>query len=202
MQHTPTGRFPRSFVWHVGVDRNVLCRSWDRFEAAFVVVGVVAGCAALALAAWVGARSHDSGMRTAAEQAATRHQVPAVLVRDAPISVERSEAVATSRVRVQARWQLPGGEPRVGPVAAPPGTPAGAAVPLWVDSSGAPTVRPMSTGQALWEAVFAGVYTALASLVVLVGGFRLLRWRLDRARLSWWGREWARVEPRWTHRRA
>jgi hypothetical protein len=199
MQRGRTRRVLESFARRLVAGRNPLCRSWDRIEAVLLAVVVVAALATVPFAVWVGGTVYDSGQHTVTEQVATRHQVAAVLLQDAPSGTEGENAVAT--VSVPGRWQLPDGTERVGQVSAKPGTPAGTAVPTWIDGSGLPTAAPMTGEQVTWRAVSTGLATITGALLALAVAFRLVRWRLDRARWSWWEQEWERIEPRWTRRK-
>jgi hypothetical protein len=182
------------------VGHNALLRRWDRLEGLVVAIVLVAACAAMPLAVWIGAATYHARLGTAVQEMATRHQVEAVLLTDAPIGLERSGPATDTGTRVPGRWSLANGEQRVGPVPARPGARAGTATPVWIDSSGASVTRPLTPRQAFWDGIFAGCYAAIAAMTILVAAWRLARWRIDRARLAWWGREWARVEPEWTHR--
>jgi hypothetical protein len=199
MQCGRTRRVLESFARRLVVGGNPLCRSWDRIEAVLLAVVVAAALATVPFAVWVGDTVYGSGMHTVAEQVATRHQAVAVLLQDAPSGTEGESGVAT--VSVPGRWQLPDGTERVGQVTAKPGTPAGTAVLTWIDRSGSPTAAPMTQELVTWRAVSAGLGTITGALLALAVAFRLVRWRLDRARWSWWDQEWERIEPRWTRRR-
>jgi hypothetical protein len=199
MQRGRTRRVLESFARRLIVRGNPLCRSWDRIEAVLLAVVAVAALATVPVAVWFGDTVYESGLHTVAQQVATRHQVAAVLLQDAPYGIEGENGVAT--VSVPGRWQLPDGTERVGEVSAKPGTPAGTAVQTWIDRSGSPTAAPMTGEQATWRAVSAGLATITGALLALTVAFRLVRWRLDRARWSWWDREWERIEPRWTRRK-
>jgi hypothetical protein len=201
VQHTRTNRSVRPFAWQAGLGRSELVRCWDRVEAVLVAVVLMAVCAALPLAGWIGESTHQSRLHTAAAEAASRHQAQAVLLADAPVPASQTDADAGAPVFVQAQWPLANGERRVGLVKAAPGSRAGTTTPIWVDASGGLVSRPLTAWRALWDGVFTGCYAALGAMVTLTVAWRLARWRLDRARLSCWEREWARVEPEWTRRR-
>ncbi|GDY33798.1 Rv1733c family protein [Gandjariella thermophila] len=201
MQHIRTLRHSGCFAWHVGVDANPLCRRWDRIEAVVVAVLIVVACAMIPVAWWVGHAVYDAGVRTAATQTATRIPTTATLTQPAPTAAGGQDPGTRTKVPAVGQWRLPNGAQRVGTVAADVGAPAGTAISIWIDASGAPAPAPMSRDQIIMQAGLGVCYTALATLVLLAAAFRLVRWRLDRARFLAWEREWAYVEPRWMRRR-
>ena len=100
-------------------DRNPLRRAADRAEFAVVALLLVAFLAgvpltALAAAHWAAA----SGLRAERAQARS-HQVPAVLLHDAPTPAG-SLSFPVPWTQVLARWASPAG-PRTGKIEAPPG---------------------------------------------------------------------------------
>jgi hypothetical protein len=127
------------------------------------------------------------------------HQVPAVLMQDAP---EPAHALSQASLEplVRARWTVPGGAPREGQVYAPGGARSGTTVMVRTDRPGrlepAPPQRADVTAQ---EALAALTAAALAAAAMVVTGF--LAWLvLDRRRLAAWEAEWSRTGPQWTGR--
>jgi hypothetical protein len=143
----------------------------------------------------------------AAEQAAERTHVDAVLLEDAP---EAPRATGTgggggggeARVIVPARavWPVQGGAERQGVVLVRPGTAAGTTVPVWVDRDGHMSLAPMDRGRIDSSAMTIG---AVFLLEVPLGAWTLyaiLCAALDAHRGRRWAQGWAAVEPDWVTR--
>jgi hypothetical protein len=176
-------------------DRNPLRRATDRVEAIIVGVLVVAFLAGAPLAAVAAGHAvYSVGSRTAHVQQATWRQVPAVLVATAPAAGYRQ-----SQVTVRASWTAPDGTRHAGAILAPPGTRAGRAVMVWVDTAGRLTGHPpLRLSQVRGQVVLATVLTALAvSLILLCTGL-LAHAMLGRRRLAAWDVDWQVTEPQWT----
>jgi hypothetical protein len=97
---------------------------------------------------------------------------------------------------VLAKWQTPTGE-QTGRVPANAGMVAGDHVRAWLDENGRPAVAPAKSEDAVVGAALVtitGWLTAASLLCLVHSGVKRL---LDRRRYRAWGREWARVEPRW-----
>lgn len=139
--------------------------------------------------------------QVAATEAAERAQIPAVLLTDAPEAPARgtdyTDAVPVS-VPVRATWSPSAGGSREGFVMAPPGSPAGTAVRVWVDQNGELTAPPLDPGSIPNSAVAVGALPLVgvpAATALLYGLFcAALNAHRDRR----WGRDWATVEPVWT----
>ncbi|WP_409332740.1 Rv1733c family protein [Trujillonella humicola] len=173
-------------------------RRCDRVEALSRAAAVVLVLLSLPVALAVGTVTAADLRDRAAEQTATRVQVPAVLTEDA----EEDAGSAASRVPTDATWQGPDGAERRGAVPATVGARAGESVRIWVGPDGEVTRRPLSPGMATTEGVLAGVLVALLSATVVVSLHVAVCWELDRRRDRRWTAEWARVEPLWAGRAA
>jgi len=200
-RHAGRARTPiRGLIRWLGVDRNPLRRPADRFESAVRILLVLAFLGAgPVLAASVGARVGALGDRQARAERAWR-PATAVLLRPAPQPYYPYDG--SSAFLVPARWRLPSGAERTGLVAAPPGSPAGLRMPVWVDRAGRLTGHaPVTPALVTVRVVVAGAVTLAGFAVVLLLVASLVRWWLDRRRMSLWALEWALVGPRWTSRR-
>ncbi|HZC27802.1 MAG TPA: hypothetical protein VE287_12315, partial [Actinopolymorphaceae bacterium] len=100
----------------------------------------------------------------------------------------------------KARWQEPAGTFHEGKVPARAGTPEGSSVRIWVDASGAATKPPLRESQVSDKAVATGLTTWMAMELGVAITYILLRWLVERRRLSSWDAEWERVAPRWTRK--
>jgi hypothetical protein len=144
MRHDPlprvTGRCWRlRGLWP---DRNPLRRAVDRVEAvlmAGLVAAFLIGAPLVAVAA--GQWSYAVGLRVERAQQSAWHQVPAVLLADAP-----SRGYAGYTPQVRARWTARNGTQRSGDVDAPAGARAGRTVLVWADASGRLTGPPLRHG--------------------------------------------------------
>jgi hypothetical protein len=178
----------------LGLDRNPLRRASDRAEAwirAGLVVAFLIGApiAAVAVGLWT-AHAADAGTN------ARPHAVHAVLIQPATAPKGRAMAVHSTRVLVRATWKNSDNSTRTGEVPAPPGSAAGAAVTVWLDTAGHVTGPPPNdspTGPVV-TAIMALATMTLALLIAL----RLIRQFLDWRRLADWEAAWRAIGPRWT----
>ena len=183
----------------LGLDGNPLRRRIDKIAAclaALLMAVFLTGAPMLSVAA---ARWAGHAAATAQRAARSWHQVPAVLLRDAPLP-PLGGAFGTSWVPVPARWTAPDGQERAGRIPVSSRLAAGRTVRLWVDTAGSPTGPPPRYGAlAACEALVAVLATAMLG-AVLWGLAGLGRWMLDRRRLADWEAAWAAVGPQWTWR--
>ncbi|MEV5431629.1 hypothetical protein [Streptomyces sp. NPDC052701] len=183
--------------------RSPLRRRSDVVEAwtvlAVAVLLLVGAPLAGAAAAWW---AQGEARATAAEQRAERHRVRAEVVGGDSGTPPSMQADGRHAYRAAVRWTEPGGAERTAVARVPAGTRQGDVVDVWFDSRGR-GVPPPVDGSAVWQhTVTVGVCVAVgATAVVLLGHAAVRRVALSR-RLAEWEREWARTEPRWSHRRA
>ncbi|MGD0705424.1 MAG: hypothetical protein ABSA02_36750 [Trebonia sp.] len=154
---------------------------------------VGAPLAALASGTW----AHTATQRAELTQAASRHQVRAVVLTAAAAQMIGSWDQASV---VQARWTAPDGAVVQGQIPVPVGTRAGATVPVWTTRGGQLTSHPMSESQvaSLTELGQLTGAAAVALLLTLVG--LLARRSLDKRRMAGWDADWQATGPRWTTR--
>ncbi|WP_158712258.1 hypothetical protein [Streptomyces sp. NRRL F-5135] len=171
-------------------------RIWvDLLIAAALVIGVPA-------AGWAaGAATYDHYQAVARSRSADRHQVTAVLTGDAGGSAPiAGPGVALAGAPV--RWTAADGTHH-GTAAVAAGLRKGRQVRIWVDDRTEKVVTPPSSpGPAvtLFSGVATGV-TAAGGAVGLAACVRAaVRRSLDHRDCARWEKEWARVEPHWTHR--
>lgn len=143
--------------------------------------------------------AHGVAQRVQHAQEAAWHQVPAVLSSAAlrPTAAGYPGPVLSP---ARAKWTAPDGEQRSGVITAPPGTPAGHKVMVWVDSAGRLTGPPLRDHQVGEQAALAGVVAStLLGLVLLCAGM-FARRVLDTRRMAAWDAEWRVTGPRWRSR--
>jgi hypothetical protein len=136
-------------------------------------------------------------------EAADRSRVSAVLLVDAPALVSTSGAYSSAtvvRVHVRAVWPAPDGTSREGDVLAAPLTPAGTAVPVWVDRAGRVVRAPLDPSGIGTSANLTGVLVLLGLPLTCWALYAFLCFVLDERRDRRWERNWAAVEPEWTSR--
>lgn len=178
-------------------DRNPLRRASDRLETALLALLVVAFLAAapftaLAAGGWAYARGHQAQLT----EEASWHQVRARVL---TLSSQAGSAYADAP-QAKARWTAPDGKVVTGEIAVPPGTTAGATVPLWVTSDGQLTDAPLQNAQVTDQAYLAAAFSVI-TLGTLLGFTGLLARRaLDKHRMAAWDAEWRAAGPSWTTR--
>jgi hypothetical protein len=179
-------------------DRNPLRRAADRAEFAIAALLLVAFLAGVPLTALTAARwAAASGLRAERAQAGW-HQVPAVLLHDAP-TPPGGLSFPVPWPQVLARWASTAG-PRTGKIDAPPGAKAGSTVMVWIDRPGRLTGAPVAAaglaGRVLLAAMAAPVALSVMLLVLWAYAGIFLDWR----RMAAWDADWAVTEPQWTGR--
>lgn len=182
--------------------RNDLMRRVDWIEAALLVATVIVGLILLPVALVIGSETYAAQSSLVDEQARTRHEAVAVLLADAQkvtVSIG-GEVASNSTVPVRAQWQAPDGETRVGLVTATAGTPTGTKVRIWLDPNGNPVDQPLTSADATASAVTLALVSWVSAVGLLVGLFCIAHAGLNRSRSLAWQREWAQVEPSWSHR--
>jgi hypothetical protein len=191
---TLTGRFIRGRRF----DGNPLRRAADRAETVvlallFVAFLVGAPLAALASGAW----AHTTAQRAEVAQAASRHQVTAIVLTTPALPTVGSWGQDSS---AKARWTAPDGTVVTGEVPVLVGTTAGATVPVWTTRNGQLTSHPLGDSQvaSLTELGEITGAAAVALLLALVGV--VARRSLDKRRMAAWDADWQSTGPRWTTR--
>ena len=181
----------------LGLDGNPLRRRIDRLAAglaALLMAVFLIGAPMLSVAA---ARWAGHAAATAQRAARSWRQVPAVLLRGAPLPAVGS---AFGSSWVTARWTAPDGHERAGRILVGTGLAAGRTVRLWVDAAGSPTGPPPRYGAPVASEAHAAVLATVALGGVLWWLVGAVRRALDRRRLAAWEAAWAVVGPRWTKR--
>lgn len=179
-------------------DHNPLRRAADRAEFAVAVLLLVAFLAGAPLTALAAARwAVSSGAHTEQVEAGW-HQVPAVLLHDAPRPAG-SLFFPVPGPQVLARWAGPAG-PRTGKVYARPDVGAGSIVMVWIDRSGRLTGPPVLAATVAGQELLAAVSAPAALTMVLLAAWVCAVLILDRRRMAAWDADWSVTEPQWTGR--
>jgi hypothetical protein len=172
----------------------------DRIEALVVLAVVVSACFAVPAAAQAGTLVLDAGVRTAQEQAQTRHSVEAVALEDSASLL----ADVDSPAYVRAQWRE-GTRLRTEHVVSPVAVGTGQPLTIWLDDADNVVAAPLTADDADLSAVLAGatawVTIVACSALVAFGARRAL----DRSRGRAWERELnllAHYDDGWSNRPA
>ncbi len=194
----PTG--PAALLRRWWPDSNPLRRTADKVEAVVIMVLLVLFLAGAPLAALAVGHGVSASSTRAERAQAGWHQVPAVLLRTAPVQGQaRGQAAMESRVPV--RWTAPGGVSRTGQAYAPSGTAAGSSVPVWTDGSGRQTGVPVRSTDAATLAVLVASLAVVAVAILACLAWLFAHRVLDRRRLAGWDAGWSDTGPQWSGRR-
>jgi hypothetical protein len=173
-----------------------MARRSDRVESTAAACLLALFLVSLPLAAWAGQSMYAGDAAHARSVRANGHYANAVLLQNAPSAAGTDGT--TGDAWAKARWSSAGGQIHVDQVQATPGARAGSLVPVWVDKRGRQTDPPASAATIAANATAFGLTIAIGSGCVLEAVRRMIRWRLNRARLMDWEDEWRLVGPRWT----
>jgi hypothetical protein len=177
------------------LDRNPLRRGTDRLETC-LLVGLFAVMAVVTpfAARLAGHASYAAALQTRQEQLADRHQVQAVLTKNAD-SV--SGYSITGYVLTPAAWTSVTGAPRSGEVPAEPGSLKGTSISVWTDRNGYLDTPPPAASEAASQADAAIVGVIVAGGVVFITGAAAIRLLLNRRRMAAWDADWVATAPTW-----
>ncbi|MEU6148103.1 hypothetical protein ABZ848_48185 [Streptomyces sp. NPDC047081] len=180
-------------VWLWRWRRNPLRRRGDVVDAWIVLAAwLIALCGGLftGLAAGVAA---DHGLQ---RHRTERHLVSAVLAENAPGRTSAS-ALDNNHVWATVRWTAPDGSTRSGQAKVRPDAKQGTPATVWVDRHDRLASKPLTPGEASFQAAWTGVLVGLGAVGALLGGAQLLRLHLARRQARQWDEEWARVDTPW-----
>jgi hypothetical protein len=178
---TFTVRLPRWPILLRLLGRDPLVRTTDRIEALVFVLAVVVSLLAAPIAATVGTAVYDSSRHIYAEQAHTRHPVPAT-VTDVPAS---QQIARTDTTTVSAQW-ITGGAEHTGTVKAQSTTKTGDTIEIWVDNTGAQVPAPTPTTRAAAEAAVGALVMWICVSAIAATLFTGTRAVCDRIRFTRW----------------
>jgi hypothetical protein len=170
-----------------GTDRAEDVVAWVLTAAALVLI-VVAGVTGIAV--------HGQEAERVLLESASRTQVRAVLLEDAPVvSGEYRDRGIT--VRAEAGWTNRDGTQRTGEVIVRRSASAGETVDVWEDRSGAIVPAPTRSANAVVAGVLAALGVLLAGGTILAAAWYAIRILIAAGNSRRWEREWARVGPVW-----
>ena len=177
--------FARRVRWYLrALGFNPLIRASDRLEALAALAVLVTALFAVPAAARAGDLIYDADMRTANEQALTRHAVEAVAVDGSA----RMPVDFDSPAYVRAQWRE-GTHLRTEQVITPATVKPGEALKIWLDDSGKVVAAPLTPDDAKLSATVAAGSAWIALVVCsAILAFGVRRW-LDRLRDRAWERE-------------
>ncbi|MEU8677742.1 hypothetical protein [Streptomyces sp. NPDC048560] len=186
-------------VWRRQWRDHPLRRRVDLLEAwAFLVLSalLVLGAPAAGAAAARAVYAHD--LAVAADQEASRRQVPAVVVRRVlPADFSLGETGHGETVRALVRWTALEGDPDRGTALVPAGLERGDRTTVWLDRRGHVTAPPLSHEHVVAGAFTVGAFTAAAGAGAAAATGLVVRRVAGRYRITEWEREWQRVGPSW-----
>lgn len=175
-----------------------LVRAVDRLEALAVLGVLVAALVAIPVAVSAGTVVHDAGVRTAEQQAQSRHSVQALVVSGVGAPTELD-----TPAYVRAQWRE-GTQMRTESVVSPATIRPGDHLTVWLDESGKVVPAPLRADDAALTATVAAVSFWIS--IVMCGALvaHLIRRGLDRSRHRAWDRELlllAHNDDGWANRR-
>jgi hypothetical protein len=177
--------FAQRFRWHLhALGFNPLVRASDRLEALAALAVLVAALFGVPVATQAGTLIYDAGVRTANQQAHSRHPVEAVAL-NGSVSMP---AELSGPAYVRAQWRT-GTQLRTEPIITPDTVHAGEPLTIWLDDTGKVVAAPLTTDDARLSAVSAAgtVWVTIVACSALAAF--VIRRGLDRSRDSAWERE-------------
>jgi hypothetical protein len=181
-------------------DRNPLRRRSDRVET-YLLAGlfVVAAAGAPFAAQAASHAAYAAALRAERTQAATSHQVRAVLTEAAGTSL--SPYTVVSYVPARATWTSVTGVTHSGQVMAPAASPRGTAVTVWTDAAGNLTSPPLLPSQVTGQADLAAVGAVAGVGLLYLSGIAIIRRVLYRRRMTAWAADWEVTARAWNRQR-
>jgi hypothetical protein len=165
-----------------------------------VVVPVMAALLALI----TGVQVYFTQLAEGRWEASIRHRTSAVLLADGDKGpgADKAAAVVLARVPGPIAWTAPDGTRRTGTTLVRRDGKAGSTVTVWTDRSGALTMAPADGSDALVAATLAGTAVLVALCAGALCGRSARRYWTARRAAAHIDRDWARLAPLWSDRRA
>ncbi|MBB5978415.1 Rv1733c family protein [Kribbella solani] len=175
--------------------KNPLRRWSDHAETVLLWCALVLALLMIPAAAAIGTGVSHSLEASAARQRAVLHEVQGRTVVGTEGTLPSAPGSPLSLTQVS--YVDPQGTEHEVLASVVTGTPAGATVPVWLDSSGHPVTAPRSESDNRAFGGTAGFFVVFGSWLLLWGLFRLACVPLNRRRLQDWDTEWREIAPRW-----
>lgn len=192
------GSWPLRTIRGARLDRNPLRRGIDRLETCLLVGLFVALATVTPFAARLaGHASYLTALHTRQEQLAVRHQVQAVLTKDAG---QVSGYSLNAYVLTQATW-VSAGVRRSGQVPAAPGSRSGTSVTVWTDDSGYLDSPPLAISEVVSQADAAATAVVVGAGVCYIAGVAAIRLVLNHRRMAAWDADWVTTAQAWNRQR-
>ncbi|MEV5987749.1 hypothetical protein AB0L85_22500 [Streptomyces sp. NPDC052051] len=178
--------------------RNPLRRRSDVIEAWTALILALLLCVGAPLAGVVaGLWAYGTVHATQVTQRAQRHEVPAVLVEDAPAAAPSTQNGNQPLYRVKVHWTDPGKGTRTAYAQVPAGSRQGERTEVWLDARGHGVAPPVSDAAVWQHSVSAGVWAAGGVAGTVLLSRAVIRRVAERHRMAEWEAEWARTGPEW-----
>ncbi|MGW5718532.1 Rv1733c family protein [Amycolatopsis sp. NPDC003865] len=175
--------------------RGSPARPSDRLQARLLGLVILLSLVAAAGAVLLGIGVYAVEAAKSREQTATRYTVAATLLTDGPLPAAAGRGgTPFDSGPARATWWTRDGQQRVGDVDAPAGAAAGRRIDIWLDRTGTPSERPLTAAAAVVGGPLAALTFWAAVTSVLVGGYRVVVFVLDRHRFAQWQREWTALQ--------
>ncbi|MFE9775129.1 hypothetical protein ACFYOV_26335 [Streptomyces sp. NPDC005931] len=181
--------------------RSPLRRRSDVVEAwTVLVVAVLLSVGAPLVGAFAAWWAYDEARAAMVRQRAERHQVRAEVLGPSPRAPSPARVGGQHAYRATVRWTEWGEGPRTSDAYVPVDARPGDAVEVWFDARERSVPPPVDSESVRQHSLGVGACAAgcAAGAVLLAHG--VVRQAALRRRLAEWEREWARTEPRWSHR--
>jgi hypothetical protein len=180
-----------------GLVRSPLCRTTDRIEAAVTAVLAILALLVVPLAIIIAMGSYHHELAEAGARGAQPTTVTAVLLTDPELQhATSSERGLSAEITAPARWVLSGGQRHSAPLRVSADRHAGDRVQIWIDRYGNPTDPPPTPA----VMIIIGFDLMLGGWVLLGALWWAVCRVLGQINAAWWDVQWARTEPRWSHR--
>jgi hypothetical protein len=179
-------------------DSNPLRRPCDRAQAV-ILTGLLITFLILApaLALFAARLACSAALHSQRAQLSTRHQVPAVLLTNAP-AASYSGYGTLQLPEVRATWIAPGGQRRSGVIEAPGNARAGTKVMVWVDSAGWLTAPPLEHAQVTGQEALAAILAPAAFGLLLLCAGSATTHTVNKRRMAGWDEDWRAAGPQWS----
>jgi hypothetical protein len=172
-------------------------RRTDRLETVVFAVLLLVVCVAAPLLAVAASGWENSvSLRELHAQRTTLRRVEATLLDHA----QDTGAYPVMAPEADVRWTGPGGQRVTGRIGVAEGAEAGSVIWIWTDPAGQP-VMPLRRHDISTRDALAASAAAAGVCVLGVAAGLVICITLNRRRLTAWGIDWMRTEPRWNTRR-